>query len=92
MLNRRALLILALVALLGAFGYGVAQVFKLRFAAGDVYPEYSSLRGDPLGCRVYLESLEQLGAGRVHRFLQPLDKLPDGRGATLFVFGLPWLS
>ena len=90
MLNRRPIILLALFVVLGAFGLGVMRLFSLRFAAGDVYPEYSSLRGDPLGCRVYFESLDQLGEARTRRFLQPLNKLPEGRGATLFVFGLPW--
>ena len=90
MLNRRALLLLALLALLGAFGYGVAHLFSLRFAAGDVYPPYSSLRGDPLGCKVYFESLDQLAGNRVRRHQQPIEKLPEQGGAALFVFGLAW--
>ncbi|HWN96817.1 MAG TPA: DUF4350 domain-containing protein [Methylomirabilota bacterium] len=90
MLNRRPVLLLALFVLLGAFGGGLVQLFKLRFAAGDVYPAYSSLRGDPLGCRVYFDSLEQLGNARVRRHMQSIDKLPGGRATTLFVFGLPW--
>src|ERR1043166_1976677 len=90
MLNRRAILFLALLALLGAFGYGLTLLFKLRFAAGDVYPAYSSLRADPIGCRVYFESLDELGGTHARRFLEPIRKLPEGRGTTLFVFGLPW--
>ena len=90
MLNRRATLFLALLVVLAAFGYGLVQLFNLRFATGDVYPAYSSFRSDPLGCRVYFESLRQLGEADTRRFIQSIDKLPDGRGATLFVFGLPW--
>jgi hypothetical protein len=90
MLNRRPFLILALLVVLGGFGYGLVQLSNLRFASGDVYPPYSSLRGDPLGCRVYFESLDQLGSASVHRFLQSIEKLPDGRDVTLFVFGLAW--
>jgi hypothetical protein len=90
MLNRRPFLILALLVVLGGFGYGLVQLFKLRFAAGDIYPPYSSLRADPLGCRVYFESLAQLSNEKVHRFMQLPEKLPDGNGVTLFVFGLPW--
>lgn len=90
MLNRRAILFLALLVLLGAFGYGLVNLFKLRFAAGDVYPPYSSLRGDPLGVRVYFESLDGLGSERARRFIQSIEKLPEGRGVTLFIFGLPW--
>ncbi|HTD68581.1 MAG TPA: DUF4350 domain-containing protein [Candidatus Limnocylindria bacterium] len=90
MLNRRPLLLLALLAVLGGFGYGLVQLFKLRFASGDNYPAYSSLRGDPLGCRVYFESLEQLSDSQPRRFTQSIGNLPEGKGATLFVFGLPW--
>jgi hypothetical protein len=89
-LNRRPLLVFVLLLVLVAFGYGLVQLFKLRFATGDVYPPYSSLRGDPLGSRVYFDSLQQLGATRVRRHIQSIDKLPDGRDVTLFVFGLPW--
>ena len=90
MLNRRALLLLALFALLAAFGYGLLQLFQLRFAAGDVYPHYSSLRADPLGGKIYYDSLAQLSAARVHRHIGDINQLPDGRDTTLFIFGLPW--
>ncbi len=90
MLNRRLGIILALLAVLGLFSYGVLQLFQLRFATGDSYPAYSSLRGDPLGCRVYFESLAEMGGTPPRRFIQSIEKLPPGRGATLFVFGLPW--
>jgi hypothetical protein len=89
MLNRRATLLLALFVIVGAFGYGLVQLFSLRFATGDVYPHYSSFRSDPLGSRVYYESLGQMGAP-VRRFIDPMDKLPHGREKTLFIFGLPW--
>ena len=90
MLNRRALLRLALFGLLAAFGYGLLQLFQLRFAAGDVYPHYSSLRADPLGGKIYYDSLAQLSAARVHRHMGDLNQLPDGRDTTLFIFGLAW--
>lgn len=90
MLNRRALLLLALFGLLAAFGYGLLQLFQLRFAAGDVYPHYSSLRADPLGGKIYYDSLAQLSAARVHRHIGDINQLPDGRDTTLFIFGLPW--
>jgi hypothetical protein len=90
MLNRRAALLLALLAILGAFSYGLVHLFNLRFASGDVYPHYSSFRADPLGTRVYYESLGQLGGARVRRFIQPVEKLPHGGQGTLFIFGLAW--
>lgn len=90
MLNRRALLSLLLLLVLGAFAWGTVHLFQLRFAAGDVYPHYSSLRGDPLGARVYYESLDALGGARVRRFMESVDRLPHGQNTTLFIFGLPW--
>lgn len=90
MLKRRALLLIGLFALLGLFVLGVIHLFNLRFAAGDVYPPYSSLRADPLGCKVYFDSLAQLGEARVRRHQQPIAKLPERGEAALFVFGLAW--
>lgn len=92
MLKRRTALLLVLLLLIGGFAYGVVQLFNLRFAAGDVYPHYSSFRSDPLGSRVYYESLQQTEGRNVRQFLQPMEKLPHGRGATLFLLGLPWID
>ena len=58
MLNRRALIMATLLVVLAAFLFGLLHLFNLRFAAGDVYPPYSSLRSDPVGCRIYYESLK----------------------------------
>jgi hypothetical protein len=89
MLKRRATLVIALVALLGGFGWALVCLFQLRFASGDVYPEYSSLRADPLGAKVYFESLQQTGEPEVRRNFRAPQYWPDGR-VTMFVFGLPW--
>jgi hypothetical protein len=90
MLNRRAVLIVVLLLVLGGFIGGIIYLFNLRFSAGDMYPHYSTLRSDPLGCRVYFDSLGRLGHARVQRFIQSIEKLPHGRDVTFFVFGLPW--
>jgi hypothetical protein len=79
--------LLLLPVLLALFTVGIARLFQLRFEAGDVYPPYSSLRADPLGTKVLYKSLQNLNGVASHRFTQPLEKLPDGRGLTLFVFG-----
>jgi len=72
--------------LLGAlFVFGLTQLFKLRFEAGDIYPEYSSLRADPLGAKALYESLGSLLA--VGRNYRPVSKLGDGRDTTLFWLG-----
>ena len=78
-----------LAFLLIAFLYGVGHLFVLRFQTGDVYPAYSSLRSDPLGTRVFYESLKNLGVGditlrRNYRFLHSFKPEPD---TTLFYLG-----
>ena len=74
-----------LLVVLAGFCFGLLQLFKLRFAAGDIYPEYSSLRADPLGTKGFYESLDNLlTAGRNYR---PFSKLGQGRDTTLFYLG-----
>lgn len=90
MLGRRFLLFLALLAVLTLLAGGLFHLFNLRFARGDSYPPYSSYRADPLGSRVYYESLDRLGDAAVRRNIRNVERLPEGRGVTLFVFGLPW--
>src|SRR5436190_4493851 len=86
-MKRDRLLLLLLPVLLAVFGLGVARLFQLRFATGDVYPPYSSLRADPLGTKALFDSLEWLRGITVQRFSEQLDKLREGRRTTLFVFG-----
>lgn len=74
----------ALVLLLA----GLVQLFRERFASGDVYPEYSSLRGDPLGTRVLFESFEAAGIEAARSFRDPARADP-GPG-TIFLCGLQW--
>jgi hypothetical protein len=90
MLNRRALLLVALFTLLAAFAAGLVHLFNLRFASGDVYPHYSSFRADPLGCRAYFESLSGLAGTPARRFTQSIEKIPPGARSTVFIFGLAW--
>jgi hypothetical protein len=76
-----------LAFLLIAFMFGVGHLFVLRFQTGDVYPAYSSLRSDPLGTRVFYESLENLADITLHRnyrFLHSFKPEPD---TTLFYLG-----
>ncbi len=76
-----------LALLLIAFLFGVGHLFVLRFQTGDVYPAYSSLRSDPLGTRVFYESLENLSDVDLHRnyrFLHSFKPKPD---TTLFYLG-----
>ena len=50
-----------LIAAAGLAAIGL--LFELRFAAGDVYPRYSSLRSDPVGVRALYDSLARLPGG-----------------------------
>ncbi|MEW6306683.1 MAG: DUF4350 domain-containing protein [Verrucomicrobiota bacterium] len=88
MLKRRNMVIAAAVALAAGLAFGLWQLFTLRFAVGDVYPPYSSLRSDPLGAKVLFESLDQLRGVQARRLYEPLDKLKTGGPATLFVLGV----
>lgn len=81
---KRSALILLLIAT-AAFIFGLIQLFNLRFEAGDVYPEYSSFRADPLGSKALYESLQQLVP--TSRHLERWTKLGDGRGVTLLYLG-----
>ncbi len=76
---------LFLLVVLGGFFFGLAHLFKLRFEAGDVYPEYSSLRADPLGAKALYESLDNLLT--VRRNYRRVSKLGEGRDTTLFYLG-----
>lgn len=59
-MKRRALVLLLVCLIAVAFIWGVLEIFDMRFARGDIYPPYSSLRADPLGTRVLYQSLGRL--------------------------------
>ncbi len=75
------------LALVVAFGFGLVQLFRWRFAAGDVYPEYSSLRADPVGTQALFESFNALSGVSAARNYQPIEKI-KAAGATVFYLGL----
>jgi hypothetical protein len=66
---------------------GVWTALNARFERGDVYPVYSSLRTDPVGCRVLFDSLAELDGLTVERSLEPLSRFSGGPETTLFVLG-----
>ena len=75
-----------LMVITAAFGWGLFQLFQLRFASGDVYPGYSSLRADPLGTMALYESLQRLMPAERH--YRPLSRLGEGRQTTLLFLGV----
>lgn len=78
-----------LLALLLAGGlvYAAVRLFDLQFAAGEVYPEYSTLRTDPKGARLLYDSLAALPGVTVERNYRALEFLPDG--VTVFLLAIP---
>lgn len=65
---------------------GVLHLLFMRFSRGDVYPPYSSLRSDALGCKVLYDSLEETGltASRNFEYISA-ESLPAP--AVLFILG-----
>jgi hypothetical protein len=79
---RRHSSLIILIVCLAVLAVGLIQLMALRFESGDVYPEYSSLRSDPLGTMVLYESLGTLEGFSVTRDLSATGKLPDPTGTT----------
>lgn len=80
-MKRNYSLIFLLVCGIG-FIFGIAELFKLRFESGDVYPAYSSLRLDPLGTSAFYESLSAMPGLEVQRDFRMTDELPEGRNVA----------
>lgn len=84
--NRTVIFIFILLLIL--FILGVVRLFELRFEKGDIYPAYSSLRSDPLGTKVLLESLKITPPLTPSRNYQPVYRIESGRNTTLFSLGM----
>lgn len=77
----------ALLLLASVFLAAVTYLFNLQFAAGSVYPEFSSLRSDPTGAKLLYDALAQLPDVTVERNFQPFDFLPTS-GFTLLLLAV----
>jgi hypothetical protein len=73
--------------MLALFAGVLAWIISLRLGSGDIYPEYSSLRADPLGAKAFFESLDRLPGRSVSRHLHPLNRLHGARDVTVLVLG-----
>ena len=69
------------------FGVGLLRLLAARFELGDVYPPYSSLRTDPLGCRALYDALGDLPDLSVERFVRSTAELPAGAATCLLLPG-----
>lgn len=78
-----------LVALLGLIlVWGIASVYRLRVARGDVFPEYSTLRADPLGARALHDAAKLLPGREVRRWTRPPARIEAGAGDLVFIIGI----
>jgi hypothetical protein len=82
-------LLLPLVALAGValFFAFLTQLLLLRYERGDIYPESSTLRADPLGTRAYFEALAQVPGTSTVRGFGHLGEELDEHPRTLFYLG-----
>jgi Domain of unknown function (DUF4350) len=74
------------------FLWALIQLFEMRFARGDVYPAYSTLRSDPLGAKAFYDSLAAFRSLDVRRNEKALDRFSARPGTTLFAIGAAGLS
>jgi hypothetical protein len=86
-MKRTGLWLMVAMMTLG-LGYGVAALYRLRIARGDVFPEYSSLRADPLGTRALFDAAGLLPERENMRWLRPLKRLQAGAGDVVFAAGV----
>lgn len=89
MLRKPLLRVMLSLALALAFGWGLVELFVLRYEVGDSYPPYSSLRADPLGTKALATALGELPNVEVRRNFKPLPKLRTNGPVTLVYAGVP---
>jgi hypothetical protein len=81
------LLIIFFIAVVMLSAYGVMHLFMLRFENGDVFPPYSSLRSDPLGCKALFMALDHSAGLDARRNFRDLERLKGFQGGTIYYLG-----
>ena len=79
---------IAVWLMLALFAGVLAWIISLRLGSGDIYPEYSSLRADPLGTKAFYESMGRLPSRSVSRHLHPFNRIRGGKEVTVLVLGV----
>ena len=74
---------LLIVLLAAGFAWGVIYLLSLQFESGEVYPEYSSLRADPLGSKLLFDTLARVPGVAVSRNFTALSELAPGTTVLL---------
>ncbi|MBL9113554.1 MAG: DUF4350 domain-containing protein [Verrucomicrobiaceae bacterium] len=83
---------MALVVLVGAIAGSIwylYQMMSIRLDSGEMYPQYSSLRTDPLGTRALYESLQRIPGLTVERNFRPPHRIESHPGQAMLFAGLP---
>jgi len=81
--NARAGFLLVLLA--AVFTYGLIRAFSIRFATGDVYPDYSSMKATPAGAKLLYDSLARTPGVAVSRNYSPLEYSDESHAAILLL-------
>jgi hypothetical protein len=76
----------ATIIILIALAWGLTEVVVSPLETGAVYPEYSSLRSDPMGSLALYESFGKIL--KVERLFKSRRQVDAGAGTTFFVLGV----
>jgi hypothetical protein len=77
---------IAAAIIIVALAWGLEQVVVSPLETGAVYPEYSSLRTDPMGAMALYESIGKVL--KVERLYKSRGQSEPGPGTTIFVLGV----
>ena len=86
-MNKLTFNISAISVCLLLFIVGIINLFHLRFSQGDLYPVYSSLRPDPLGCKALFDAYSENGSVCSRNYSQVKD-IADSNGVLLIRAGM----
>jgi hypothetical protein len=83
--NARAGFLIVLLA--AVFTFGLVRAFSIRFATGDIYPDYSSMKASPTGAKLLFESLARTPGLSVSRNYSPIE-FSDESNAAIFLLAI----
>lgn len=79
--------IIVAILILVISAYALLHLLIMRYSSGDVYPEYSSMRADPLGTKAFYESLRDCCDLKVSRNFEEFSKIKNNTNATIIFAG-----
>jgi len=81
--NARAGFLIVLLAAI--FTYGLIRAFSIRFATGDIFPDYSSMKATPTGAKLLYDSLARTPGLSVSRNYSPIEYSDESNAAILIL-------